>query len=515
MKIIPQHFLHASIIAIHFFKEEYKKEILYLIEIYKKSKIIYSKEDEDVIGFYISIIETLHENKIDFKDKNILNTYITKFLEDKRIKDREDIKITIKDLLINREEINDSLLKEALDSIQAMNSWHKLNTTAKTLFGKLNDIKVLPNSTIQNENLKDIEEYIKNNLNNLISHDVSNSKIEEIDFSNKDTISKMRDDEVKRKDNNGFFTGLQGLNRMFYSTGGKIRRGESVLFNALTHNYKSGMLQSMALWFAKYNKTPKINNKKPIILFISLEDESSQNFKWITEKHYREVYKKLPDDIDEKELDKWIFEEFEKMDYRLILLRFKPDEFDYNKLVNLVESYEELGEELHALIIDYLGNMNKGDSSKAANHLMFKSLYNRMCNYTKSKSMTLVTAHQLNRIAQQLVNSGKTNVVKNFNSDHLAESVDVEREVDTSIYTHIELNEMNDIKFLTANRNKRRYDNRTPETCKYFAYPFMGAFGIMDDFNNSPQWEKSIYSPSRTNTLKLIKQLERNKDLND
>ena len=515
MKIIPQHFLYACIITIHFFKEEYKKEILYLIETYRRAKTVYSKSDTNVIEFYISVIETLHENKIDFKDKNILNTYITKFLEDDRIEDREDIKTSIKDLLINREEINDSLLKEALDSIQAMNSWHRLNTVTRILFGKLNDIKVLPNSTIQNKNLEEIEYLIKNNLNDLISHNVSDSKVEEIDFSNKDSISKMRDEEVKRKDNNGFFTGLQGLNRMFHSTGGKIRRGESVLFNALTHNYKSGMLQSMALWMTKYNKTPKINNKKPIILFISLEDESAQNFKWITEKHYREVYKKLPDDIDEKELDKWIFEEFEKMDYRLILLRFKPDEFDSNKLISLVESYEEAGEEIHALILDYMNNAYKGDSSKAANHLMIKGLYNKVCNYTKSKFITLVTAHQLNRIAQQLVNSGKTNVVKRFNSDHLAESVDVEREVDTSIYMHIELNEMNDIKFLTANRNKRRYDNRTPEACKYFSYPFMGAFGIMDDFDNSPQWEKSIYSPSRSNTLKLIKQLEKNKNLND
>ena len=515
MKIIPQHFLHACIITIHFFKEEYKKEILYLIDIYKKNKLSYSKEDVDVIGFYISIIETLHKNKIDFKDENTLNIYITKFLEDKRIKDREDIKTTIKNLLADREKINKVLLKESLESVQAINSWHRLNTVAKTLFGKLNNIKLLPNASVQYINLEEIESDIKNNLNNLISSNISETSIEEIDFSNKDTILKMRDNEIKRKDNSGFYTGLQGLNRMFHSTGGKIRRGESVLFNALTHNYKSGMLQSMALWMTKYNKTPKINNKKPIILFISLEDESAQNFKWISEKHYRDVHNKLPDGIDEKELDKWILEEFEKMDYRLILLRFKPDEFDSNKLINLVESYEEVGEEIHVIVLDYMNNASKGDSSKVANHLMIKNLYNKVCNYTKSKSITFITAHQLNRVAQQLVNTGKTNVVKKFNSEHLAESVDVEREVDTSIYEHIELNEMNGVKYLTVNRTKRRYDNKTPEACKYFAYPFIGEFGIMDDFDKAPQWERNIYSPQRERLLKYVEYINKNKDINE
>ena len=520
MKIIPQHLLHACIITIHFFKEEYKKEILYLIETYKRSKVIYSKEDIDIIGFYISIIETLHKNKIDFKDKNILNIYITKFLEDERIKNREDIKTTIKNLLTNREEINTSLLNESLQSVQAINNWHRSNISARSLFAKLNNVKLEPNTSVQLKQLEEIQDDIKNSLDELVSHSSSSSvdsHVEEIDFSNKDTISKMRNEEDKRKDNSGFYTGLQGLNRMFHSTGGKIRRGESILFNALTHNYKSGMLQSMALWMTKLNKTPKVNNKKPIVLFISLEDETSQNFKWISEKLYREVNNKLPDDVDENELDGWVFKEFEKMDYRLILLRFKPDEFDFDKLRNLVETYKELGEEIHAIILDYMNNASKSDksSSNVANHLMIKRLFNRVCNYTKALAIAFVTAHQLNREAMKLVNSGKTNVVKYFNADHLAESVDVEREVDSSFYVHIELNELNGIKFLTFIRRKRRYDTRTPQSYLYCGYPFLGRMGIMDDINGKPQFEKNIYSPYRNNTLLYVEHMERNKDSDD
>ena len=62
---------------------------------------------------------------------------------------------------------------------------------------------------------------------------------------------------------------------------------------------------------------------------------------------------------------------------------------------------------------------------------------------------------------------------------------------------------MNGVKYLTVNRTKRRYDNKTPEACKYFAYPFIGEFGIMDDFDKAPQWERNIYSPQRERLLEI------------
>jgi hypothetical protein len=95
----------------------------------------------------------------------------------------------------------------------------------------------------------------------------------------------------------------------------------------------------------------------------------------------------------------------------------------------------------------------------------------------------LITAHQLNKEAAIIAQSGAINVVKRFDMPHLADASAVFREIDCLIFLHIETNNQG-IPFLTMSWGKHRHVENTPSTDKYCAYRF-GMFGIEDDIKDS------------------------------
>ncbi len=97
--------------------------------------------------------------------------------------------------------------------------------------------------------------------------------VDEVDITDIDVVSNIME---KAKDTvigtSRLKSGWHAINSM---TQGGFRRGEFVLINALPHNYKSGMAQSLTMQFALHN-IPILDNadKKPLILYISFEDNS-------------------------------------------------------------------------------------------------------------------------------------------------------------------------------------------------------------------------------------------------
>jgi regulator of replication initiation timing len=134
------------------------------------------------------------------------------------------------------------------------------------------------------------------------------------------------------------------------------------------------------------------------------------------------------------------------------------------------------------------------ERSSGGNHLAIKELFSNVTNFTKSLDITLFTAHQLNRKAKELITVNKVlNAVKHFTEEHLADSTDVHREVDVSIFMHIEANH-DDVSFLTAIIRKHRYEDNTPNAHKYCAYPFYPNIGIIDDVDGRPGFTSDIYA---------------------
>ena len=111
------------------------------------------------------------------------------------------------------------------------------------------------------------------------------------------------------------------------------------------------------------------------------------------------------------------------------------------KLVADFEEYLSLGFTPLMCVIDYMNMMRKGrevTDGGGANALMVRDLYTNVCNYLKAHNCTLVTAHQLNRKAVEVARLNPLGAVKRFGPDMLADSTDVQREVDIAIYQHKE-----------------------------------------------------------------------------
>lgn len=502
MLITPDLFLDCIILLIHDNGARNQGVVKELIGIYEAESQGASVEGEELIRFYIRALRLMMSNDIDKDNPNELRHLLLKFKSDKILEKRRDIYDLLHETFMSRDMMSEEKLARIAKRVQNQLVWNRMNKVTRGTFGRLGRAKDMVDPESQAGELQKILDDMKTLADETegsvgASHNLG--MVDRISFADKES---MKLATKKHKDRNVLGvvrTGLQGLNRMLGASGG-IVLGESILFNALSHNFKSGMLQSVAMWAALYNDPVVEDGRKPIVIMVSLENEAFQNFMWISKKVYYQETGIDATGLDDDELVNWIYDRFGQNGFAFEILRYLPDQFGYEELVALVNHYEAQGYYVYMVVIDYMNNMRKGgdkSSSGAGNHLMVKELYNKSTNYMKTKGASLISAHQLNREAQKLANSGKSNVVKSLNSEHLADSVDVQREVDGSIYMHIERNHEG-IPFLTLCINKHRYVDNTPEAHKYCAYPFTHA-GIMDDINGPPGYVRDIYSYSLDN----------------
>jgi len=245
-----------------------------------------------------------------------------------------------------------------------------------------------------------------------------------------------------------------------------------------------------------YNEPPASVVGKPVVLFITLENEVDENIAWIFRKAYHAETGSSPDLLSDEEVIMWITDFFSRKGYELMIERYLPEKFGYPEFCARIRYLKESGYDVVLTIIDYLRLARKGGSEKATNaarDLMVGELFSNFCNFCKHSGITFGTAHPLNRPAKMLAGSGTTNVVTKFGAEYLADSLDVEREVDISIYCHIEKNHAGE-SFLTFFLTKHRYVDGTPNAHKSFAYKFDPVFGIIDDINGAPKYVKDIYA---------------------
>jgi len=485
-----------------------------VIDIFNENR--FSIRDESSVLFLISLINEIREIDLTFKDNkaDILALY-QKRKADPVLKTNDDLRESLETILTN--EMSANTLLNSIQRIRNFILWTKCNRFVSKMYASLKESSKTENVLTQKNHLANILTTINDLKESLKIVDVNKTKfIERINFDNRKDIVDAFAKYKERKIDFCFKTGLQGLNKMYGKRNGPTL-GESSVFCGLPHQYKSGMLMSFAKWAVHYNTVPKsINNKKPMILFITLENEAFENMIWWFEKLYQIISEQPPPDtMTDNEIVDFIYKYFEKNDYTFVIERYLPETFGYNDYVELIESYERAGYRIFMSIIDYLQCMNlRNDSgvnfssTNTQNHLLIKDLFSKMCNYNKSKGISLITAHQLNREAARIVSTGVPYAVKRFNGIHLAYSADVEREPDFLAYINIEKNQKGE-SFLTVSRGKHRYVDDTPESDKFFAYKF-DKYGIPDDvLEEKSRAVKDIY-----NRKKLTKEEKEEEEAN-
>jgi len=290
--------------------------------------------------------------------------------------------------------------------------------------------------------------------------------------------------------NNGKLkTGWKKLNEML---NGGIRRTELGVILALQHKYKSGFTKSIFMQIARHNKPNLIDkNKKPLLLFISLEDNMEDSLDFFYKYLYYNENRKMPDmtEVDKASIPKYIKEKLSINGFHIKILRVNPSDWTYKDIFNRVLMYEASGYEIVACFIDYLSKLpttytnNSGPQGTG-----YRDLFDRIRNFFVSKRIAVITPHQLSTEAKQLIRNGVPgiNFVKEVvGKGYYSESKQIDQVVDLELYIHIAKYQRKPV--LTVQRGKHRTTEILDEDKMYFMLPFPYKAPIPEDITDDDE----------------------------
>lgn len=259
--------------------------------------------------------------------------------------------------------------------------------------------------------------------------------IDEIDMTNENALEAI----TKRvsESNQGvriLKSGWKELNKM---TQGGFRGREMWTFNALPHNYKSGMLQSLFVQFCTLN-TPELKDpsKKPAIIYISFEDNSDVFTEFMFKYLYWKEYNKEPtvNEMTPLEMGKYIKEKLTATGYTPITLRVDPGKWTYRDLFNKILTYEASGYEFHACIVDYLTKLpTTGCKSNGPMGSDVVDLFQKCRSFFSIKEICFITAQQLDTRSRELLKGDKGDL--EFSSSAINKAKEFVKEVASKGYT--------------------------------------------------------------------------------
>jgi len=503
MVVDPSTLFDLLRLAVNRSDEKIKRLADSLFEIYGDNVSTVSSADIKYCELYISLCKEIIGHGLNVTDHkidilNIFNRHLTNQIFKRDAYVREALK-TVLDT-----ELSPSRIADVTKRLNNVVAWHVNKRYITKLYGHLKESNLsysIDDQETALNNMRSLVDEFKTTMLEVDAVSCRGGSVETIDFSNKENIKGAIKTYKERRVNHILKTGLQGLNQMFGPAGG-IALGESVLFAARTHQFKSAMLMKMAQWIPMYSKPPITPGKKPMIYIVSLENEGYQNMMQMFNQMYIAINGKLPSlDVSDEELVESIYSYFNKSDYTVVIERYLPSQFGYEELVHQVEKFENSGFRIIATIVDYLGLMkthNFGSASKTGRHDLLQDLFNKVVNFFKAMGTTLLTGAQLNRNASDISASGIPHPVKHYSERHFAGSTGIGREVDFIAYMEIEKDEQG-IPWLTIQWGKHRYVDDTPEAHKFVAYQLHeNSVGLIDDIDGEFKGSRNIYSKGKT-----------------
>lgn len=362
-----------------------------------------------------------------------------------------------------------------------------------------------------------IQEYMSKYISNAeaclnVTKTKDGAIVDEIDMSDDEELDRVFKKVKSQAGDGRLKTGWKELNDMLK---GGFRAGEMVLISALQHNYKSGFCQSLFAQLCMYNKPILMDKtKKPLALFVSLEDDSDVLIKFLYNYLYFSEHNELPDidDIDTKNLAGYVREKLSMNGFHIKILRVNPSEWTYKSLFNKVLEYEANGYELKILFIDYLsklpttGCINDGPMGTALRDMMNR--VRNFCNNSARQALVL-TPHQLSTDCKQLLRNGISglDLVKEIAGKGYYEgSKQIDQVVDVEIHQHIAKKGRKF--YLTFQRGKRRYPEIVEEAKKYFMLPFPEGSPIPPNINLQGEYIGFPYSEGDAMLTKITNELD-------
>lgn len=426
--------------------------------------------EQDVIDALVTLIFSFIENPEAYDTETLIDNLTIIY------RDQPSYLLSIKELLTR--EIQEESIKKSIVSIRyQLHDFYKEQETKKIL---QSTIFKLNSKNNKNVSFREIMEDMINKVNAFTceSSVKDPAVIDNLDISDGEALSNTID-ELKKSENgsNVMISGWEELNEALQ---GGFRRGDFVIISALQHRYKSGFVQSLLVQLAMHNKPVMIDtNKKPLIMFISFEDNKTKYVEFIYNYIYYNEFKKLPNlkEINKEDIVTYIKDNLTINGYHVKLLRVNPNEWTYKNITNKVLEFEADGYEVHACVVDYLSKIplkevnNPGPAGTA-----LREMFGTIRNFMAGRSILFITPHQLNTSAKQLlsVNGVATDVdfVKEVASKGYTEgSRQLDQIVDIEINIHIA--QFNGQDVLTVMIGKHRHAKVIADKSKkYFMLPF-------------------------------------------
>ena len=197
----------------------------------------------------------------------------------------------------------------------------------------------------------------------------------------------------------------KAMNDMFSDNQG-VRRGETHLWNALPHNYKSGLLTDAFLGASLFNKPFLFDEKKkPAIVLFSTEDDLSI----IMQKFYRILKQRetnytaaiITRTIPEDEMTDYVMTTLRATGWNVFVHRVRPSMFTVHKYISTMEQYKADGYEVAMVVCDYLAMFSKAGRRAENKGDDIQDLFRATREYNAAELIAFITAHQLSTDAKR------------------------------------------------------------------------------------------------------------------
>ena len=451
-----------------------------VLEIYNETKEKHPTTIDEEFDVFFDIIRDIVEVGVDLNKKAEISRIVLKVKKSSLGKRNNTFVEQVTNILQSNEEVSDTRISSIVNKIQTWVIMSKTTSMLRRMLGKCNNYNPLNNA--QNDLvLTEIADYARDLTTMQENMYTGSATIDMVDFSNPKSISKAINLYQTKRDNNVFPTGLAALNRMLGPSGGFLR-GESWMFAASSHNFKTGMLMLCANWCCTRSTVTVPSGMTPCCILISLENEVPENTMEMIRVAYVTAYKKAPPkNISNDELIEVVQQHYNKKGIKFLMYRF-DEQFGYKDYVKLITSLEHKGLCVVAAILDYMGLINIDERGTNRNYAQqIQATFKQFCNFNKRKDILFITGWQLGTEADMINSSGVTNVVRRYGPSCLGDCRGVRREVDGLIFMYIEKNQ-DEVPYLTVAWNKHRDTTPPKKEDSHAAWRFAGeTLGIMDD----------------------------------
>jgi len=327
---------------------------------------------------------------------------------------------------------------------------------------------------------------IQNELRTIQKFDKNVSK--DFNLSRNSMLPQLeRTSAIRRAPGANIRTGLQALNSLL---GGKgFESGKVYIMLGVSNRWKSGFLLSCIFWFVMYNTTIECmdRTKKACALYLTLENDGFETTERVVagmadgedSTDDTLIMRKEPEELFQEMFDNGFNDENVQVFFKYRYTR-SVSAADIN---GMCRELNEDGFEVRLVVVDYVLRMNSIEK-QVDERVRVGTIANELSdNVAKELHVPVVSASQLNKVAQlkveELAAKGEANAGLNMGNSMVAESFQLIQNVDVVLIGDKEENidSFGDpLDYYVVKHTKRR--GRDTKSLKHFIQPFVKNNGM-------------------------------------